>query len=152
MKINLNAFVLDCLLVFLHMMQPAQQVFRCGLGPKNEERQVKDRAENGPSKRAGRGWGQGQGQGFFFFFVSRFISRAVKTESPLPRSFFAPKPNGNACYQATHDGDRWKPKVKRLRQIIQLICSVHVGLVVHSLWEQMHKSYAHLLEIVKTIL
>ena len=32
------------------------------------------------------------------FFGSRFISRAVKTESPLPRSFFAPKPNGNACY------------------------------------------------------
>ena len=29
---------------------------------------------------------------------SRFISRAVKTENPLPRSFFAPKPNGNACY------------------------------------------------------
>ena len=31
------------------------------------------------------------------FFGSRFISRAVKTENPLPRSFFAPKPNGNAC-------------------------------------------------------
>ena len=27
-----------------------------------------------------------------------FISRSVKTENPLPRSFFAPKPNGNACY------------------------------------------------------
>ena len=26
-------------------------------------------------------------------FGSRFISRAVKTENPLPRSFFAPKPN-----------------------------------------------------------
>ena len=32
------------------------------------------------------------------FFGSRFISRAVKTENPFPRSFFAPKPNGNACY------------------------------------------------------
>ena len=31
-------------------------------------------------------------------FGSRFISRAVKTEDPLPWSFFAPKPNGNACY------------------------------------------------------
>ena len=31
------------------------------------------------------------------FFGSHFISRAVKTEN-LPRSFFAPKPNGNACY------------------------------------------------------
>ena len=26
------------------------------------------------------------------------ISRAVKTENPVPRSFFAPKLNGNACY------------------------------------------------------
>ena len=32
------------------------------------------------------------------FFGSRFISRAIKTENPLPRSFFAPKLNGNACY------------------------------------------------------
>ena len=29
---------------------------------------------------------------------SCFISRAAKTENPVPRSFFAPKPNGNACY------------------------------------------------------
>ena len=29
---------------------------------------------------------------------SRFISRPVHTESPLPRYFFAPKPNRNACY------------------------------------------------------
>ena len=32
------------------------------------------------------------------FFGSRLISRAIKTENPLPRSLFAPKPNGNACY------------------------------------------------------
>ena len=32
------------------------------------------------------------------FFGSRFISRAVKTENLVPRSFFASKPNGNACY------------------------------------------------------
>ena len=32
------------------------------------------------------------------FFGSRFISRAAKTENPVPRSFFTPKPNGNACY------------------------------------------------------
>ena len=31
-------------------------------------------------------------------FGSRFISRAGKTENPFPRSFLAPKPNGNACY------------------------------------------------------
>ena len=29
---------------------------------------------------------------------SRCISRAVNTESLLPRYFFAPKPNGNVCY------------------------------------------------------
>ena len=44
--------------------------------------QVKERGGVG---RAGRGG-------------SRFISRAVKTENPVPRSFFAPKLNGNACY------------------------------------------------------
>ena len=27
-----------------------------------------------------------------------FISRVAKTENPVPQSFFAPKPNGNACY------------------------------------------------------
>ena len=32
------------------------------------------------------------------FFGSCFISRAAKTKNPVPRSFFAPKPNGNACY------------------------------------------------------
>ena len=30
------------------------------------------------------------------FIGSRFISRAAKTENPVPRSFIAPKPNGNA--------------------------------------------------------
>ena len=42
---------------------------------------VKDRKKSGPLS----------------LFGSRFISRAVKTESPL-RYFFARKPNGNACY------------------------------------------------------
>ena len=38
------------------------------------------------------------------FFGSCFISRAAKTENPVPRSFFAPKPNGNACYAGlVHD-------------------------------------------------
>ena len=33
------------------------------------------------------------------FFGSRFISRAAKTENPVPRwAFFAPKLNGNVCY------------------------------------------------------
>ena len=45
---------------------------------------VKDRAKNGASKRERGG--------------SRFISRAAKTENLVPRSFFAPKQHGNACY------------------------------------------------------
>ena len=32
------------------------------------------------------------------FFASRFISRAAKTKNLVPRSFFAPKQHGNACY------------------------------------------------------
>ena len=30
------------------------------------------------------------------FFGSSFVSSAAKTKNPIPRSFFAPKPNGNA--------------------------------------------------------
>ena len=38
------------------------------------------------------------------FFGSCFISREAKNENPVPRSFFAPKPNGNACYAGyVHD-------------------------------------------------
>ena len=37
------------------------------------------------------------------FFGSCFISRAAKTENPVPRSFFAPKPSGNACYAGYAD-------------------------------------------------
>ena len=64
---------------------------------------VKDRAKNGASKRPGRGWAIGLDplplpSPLFHFFGSRFISRTAKTENPVPRSFFAPKPNGNACY------------------------------------------------------
>ena len=58
---------------------------------------VKDREKSGASKRAGRGWGRKEGNPLSLF-SSRFISRAVKTESPLPQYFFGPKPNGNACY------------------------------------------------------
>ena len=47
---------------------------------------VKERAKSGISK------------SLLSFFGSCFISRAFKTENPVPRSFFAPRPNGNACY------------------------------------------------------
>ena len=51
---------------------------------KERGKRVKDRAKNGPS---------------LSFFGSCLISRAAKTENPVPRSFFTPKPNGNACYE-----------------------------------------------------
>ena len=52
------------------------------LRSKERGTRVKDCAKNDVIERAG----------------SCFISRAAKTENPVPRSFFAPKPNGNACY------------------------------------------------------
>ena len=50
------------------------------------------------------------------YFGSRFIFRAAKAENPVnvPRAYFAPKPNGNACYpdyfrdNGTVPGDREK--------------------------------------------
>ena len=50
------------------------------------------------SKERGTGVKDRATNGFLSFFGFRCISRAVKTENPVPRSFFAPKPNGNACY------------------------------------------------------
>ena len=65
---------------------------------------VKDCAKNGLVKEWGGG-GEERKETFLplplpplSFFGSCFISRAAKTENPVPRSFFAPKPNGNACY------------------------------------------------------
>ena len=34
----------------------------------------------------------------FFFWLSPHFPRRQNTENPVPRSFFAPKPYGNACY------------------------------------------------------
>ena len=72
---------------------------------KERGKRVKDRAKNGLSKRAGRGWGRKEGNFLpspspppLSFFGSCLISRAAKTENPVPRSFFTPKPKGNACY------------------------------------------------------
>ena len=57
---------------------------------------VKDRATNGASKRAGRGWGREKGNAVSFVplphpplssFGSRFISRAAKTENLLSSVF-----------------------------------------------------------------
>ena len=62
---------------------------------------VKDRVENGVSKRVGREVGGGGGRKVYFaplsFFGSRSISCLEKTENPVPQYFFAPKTNGNAC-------------------------------------------------------
>ena len=99
----------DCLSIYLiygvlSFVQPAQQAFLYGLGEKNEERESKTARKVAQVKERGGG-GEERKVSFlplplppFLLFGSRFISRAVKTESPLPRYFFAPKPNGNACY------------------------------------------------------
>ena len=50
----------------------------------------------------------------FPFFGFRFISREVKTENSFPRSFFAPKPNWNACY-AGHS--EWRDCLSQLAQV-----------------------------------
>ena len=61
-----------------------------GLGAKNEERESKTARKVAQVKE--------RGGAPLSFFGSRFISRAAETENPVPRSFFAPKPNGNVCY------------------------------------------------------
>ena len=76
---------------------------QCGAWFRNKERRtkVKDRAKSGASKRAGRG-----GEQLFLslplpalpFFRSRSIFRASNIENPVPRYFFVPNSNGNACY------------------------------------------------------
>ena len=72
---------------------------------KERRKRVKDRAKNGLSKRAGRGWGRKEGNflpspspssTFIFWLLSHFSPG--QTENPVPRSFFTPKPKGNACY------------------------------------------------------
>ena len=65
-------------------------------GTRNEERESKTARQMAQVKE--RGGGGGERKETLSFFGSRFISRSVKTENPLPRSFFAPKPNGNTCY------------------------------------------------------
>ena len=39
-----------------------------------------------------------EGEFFFVFWLSPHFSRGQNTENPVPRSFFAPKPHGIACY------------------------------------------------------
>ena len=60
--------------------EPKNETFPRGLGADNEERESKTARKKGS------------------FFGSRFISRPAKTEKTDPRSFFAPKPNGNTFY------------------------------------------------------
>ena len=62
--------------------------FPCSLGAKNEERESKTTQKMAQVKERGGG--------------SCFIFRAAKTENPVSRSFFTPKPNGNACYAGYH--------------------------------------------------
>ena len=42
----------------------------------------------------------------FFFWLSPHFPRRQNTENPVPRSFFAPKPYGNACYASNFSTDQ----------------------------------------------
>ena len=111
MKINFKRICFRLLACFLHMY---------GLGrPKNEERQSKTARKIAQVKERGGGGGQGQGQGFFLALVS-FLARQKPKVPFLGLSLL----RNQTETLATHDGDRLKPKAKRLRQIVPLICSV----------------------------
>ena len=109
-------------------------MFLCGLGPKNEERQSKTKRKMAQVKE--RGGGGVRVRVFFFFFLT-LVSFLARSKPKVPSLGLSLLRNQTELLttHATHDGDRWKPKAKRLRQIIPLICSVHVGLFVLSLWE-----------------
>ena len=78
---------------------------------KEKGTRVKERVKNGTSK-------ERRGGAYFlpsppsppsFIFDSRSISRAAKTEYPIPRSFFAPKPHGKAYYAGyVKDSREWR--------------------------------------------
>ena len=95
-----TSFAVFCVKIFLaYVASVSVRFYRS----KERGTRVEDRAKNGASKRAGRGWGRKEGNvppppPTFIFWLSSFISRAAKTENPVSRSFFAPKPNRNACY------------------------------------------------------
>ena len=88
------------------------------------------------------------------FFGSCFISRAAKTKNPVPRSFFAPKPNGNACYAGyglcsiislcfkviiinwqtkTQGKTKFKPRIKLLTEPQHIQNKTRMGSRTHSL-------------------
>jgi len=85
------------------------------------------------------------------FFGSRFISRAAKTENRVPRSFFAPKQHGNACYagygKCDFNGLKFRDKRKEklehywLRQVYRLKLSCFHRLISFTalfLWQKLH--------------
>ena len=68
----------------------------CGLGAKNEERESRTARKMARVKE--RGGGGEEMLPPLSFFGTRSIYREAKTKNPVPRSFFAPKPNRNAGY------------------------------------------------------
>ena len=49
----------------------------------------------------------------FFFWLSPHFPRRKNTENPVPRSFFAPKPYGNACYAGYCETRKWNTQFHR---------------------------------------
>ena len=86
----------------------AWQAFPCGFGTKNEEREPKTARKIARVKERGGGGKNGRKRLLarfvplplppLSFFGTRFISRAAKTENPVPLSFFTLKPNGNVFH------------------------------------------------------
>ena len=83
---------------------------------------MKDRAENDASKRAGRALGLGLGLGFFFFFLTlvSFLARS-KPKVPFLGLSLLRNQTEMLATQATHDGDRLKPKAKRLQVVASCV-------------------------------
>ena len=68
---------------------------------KERGRRVKDCAKNGASKKAGRGWRRRESRFPSFSSLSllfHFLALVSDSRAAKTASFFAPKPNGNACY------------------------------------------------------
>ena len=103
---------------------------------KERRTRVKDRSKNGKNKRAERGWGRKEGNFFasfplhpLYFFGSRSIFRAAKTVFLVgSRSFFAPKPLGNACYAG------WAFVSLRLKRNLTSVSDVCEAAPISLLW------------------
>ena len=96
-------------------------MFRCGLGPKNEERQSETAWTMAQVKERGGGGVRVRVRVFFFFLtLVSFLARSKPKVSFLGLSLLRNQTEMLAT-QATHDGDRLKPKAKRLQVVASCV-------------------------------